>query len=94
MSQKYVNYKKCRGPRLAARGTPTCGAKGLRLATLVPRVEFPCTVSRGPFLAWQIEVPVDKIADSAQTEYCTTFHFPCVRPSVRHRRDISHFSHI
>ena len=33
-------------------------------------------------------------ADSAQTEYCPTFHFPCVRPSVRHRRDISHFSHI
>ena len=30
------------------------------------------------------------IADSAQTEYCSTFHCPC----VRHRRDISHFSHI
>ena len=30
------------------------------------------------------------IADSAQTEYCSTFHCS----SVRHRRDISHFSHI
>ena len=33
-------------------------------------------------------------ADSAQTEYCTTFHCSFVRPSVCHRRDISHFSHI
>ena len=31
-----------------------------------------------------------EIADSAQTEHCTTFHCP----SVRHRRDISHYSHI
>ena len=30
------------------------------------------------------------IADSVQTEYCSTFHCS----SVRHRRDISHFSHI
>ena len=30
------------------------------------------------------------IADSAPTEYCTTFQCPC----VCHRRDISHFSHI
>ena len=30
------------------------------------------------------------VADSAQTEYCITFHCPC----VRHRRDISHFSHM
>ena len=34
------------------------------------------------------------IADSAQTEYCPTFHCSCVRPFVCHRRDISHFSHI
>ena len=37
------------------------------------------------------------IADSAQTEYCTTFPLsvrPSVRPCVRHRRDISHLSHI
>ena len=34
------------------------------------------------------------IADSAQTEYCTTFHCPSVCPFVCHRRDISHFSHI
>ena len=34
------------------------------------------------------------IADSAQTEYCTTFHCPCVCVSVCHKRDISHFSHI
>ena len=33
-------------------------------------------------------------ADSAQTEYCSTFHCPFVRSSVCHRRDISHFSHI
>ena len=33
-------------------------------------------------------------ADSAQTEYCPTFHCSCVRPFVCHRRDISHFSHI
>ena len=33
------------------------------------------------------------IADSAQTEYCTTFPLS-VGPCVRHRRDISHFSHI
>ena len=33
------------------------------------------------------------IADSAQTEYCTTFPLS-IRPCVRHRRDISHFSHI
>ena len=33
------------------------------------------------------------IADSAQTEYCTTFHCSFVRQSVCHRRDISHFSH-
>ena len=32
------------------------------------------------------------IADSAQTEYCTTFHFPCVRPSVS--GVTSHISHI
>ena len=31
-----------------------------------------------------------KVADSAQTEYCPTFHCPC----VRHSRDISHFSNI
>ena len=39
----------------------------------------------------------DIFADSAQTEYCSTFLLsvcPCVRPSVCHRRDISHFSHI
>ena len=34
------------------------------------------------------------IADSAQIEYCITFHCSSVRPCVRHRRDISHFSHI
>ena len=34
------------------------------------------------------------IADSAQTEYCSTFHCPSVCSSVCHRRDISHFSHI
>ena len=34
------------------------------------------------------------IADSAQTEYCTTFHCSSVCSCVRHRRDISHFSHI
>ena len=34
------------------------------------------------------------IADSAQTEYCPTFHCSSVCPCVRHRRDISHFSHI
>ena len=34
------------------------------------------------------------IADSVQTEYCSTFHCSCVRVFVRHRRDISHFSHI
>ena len=33
-------------------------------------------------------------ADSAQTEYCPTFHCPSVRVFVCHRRDISHFSHI
>ena len=32
------------------------------------------------------------IADSAQTEYCTTFHFPCLRPSVT--GVTSHISHI
>ena len=32
------------------------------------------------------------IADSAQTEYCSTFHFPCVRPSVT--GVTSHISHI
>ena len=37
---------------------------------------------------------VKQIADSAQTEYCTTFHCSCVRVFVCHRRDISHFSHI
>lgn len=29
------------------------------------------------------------IADSAQIEYCITFHCSSVRPCVRHRRDIS-----
>ena len=33
------------------------------------------------------------IADSVQTEYCPTFLLS-VCSSVRHRRDISHFSHI
>ena len=33
------------------------------------------------------------IADSVQTEYCTTFTLS-VRVSVCHRSDISHFSHI
>ena len=42
----------------------------------------------------QIANSVSRIADSAQTEYCTTFHCPCVRLFVCHRRDISHFSHI
>ena len=32
------------------------------------------------------------IPDSAQTEYCSTFHFPCVRPSVA--GVTSHISHI
>ena len=36
-------------------------------------------------------VPILRIiADSAQTEYCTTFHCPRVRVSVCHRPDISH----
>ena len=36
-------------------------------------------------------IPLDaNFADSAQTEYCSTFHCSF----VRHRRDISHFSHI
>ena len=34
-----------------------------------------------------------EIADSVQTEYCTTFLLS-VSVSVCHRRDISHFSHI
>ena len=32
-------------------------------------------------------------ADSAEAKYCSTFHFPCGRPSV-HRRDVSYFSNI
>ena len=43
----------------------------------------------GKHVSWCVE-----IADSAQTEYCPTFHCSCVRLSVCHRRDISHFSHI
>ena len=37
---------------------------------------------------WTLSSDTDTdIADSAQTEYCSTFHFP----SVTHRRDISNF---
>ena len=36
----------------------------------------------------------NNIADSAQTEYYSTFHCSFVRSFVCHRRDISHFSHI
>ena len=41
---------------------------------------------------WSVDRIAD-IADSAQTEYCSTFPLS-VRVFVCHRRDISHFSHI
>ena len=44
-----------------------------------------------PSSTYSVQNPT-KIADSAQTEYCPTFHFPCVRPFVT--GVTSHISHI